>query len=777
MQRRANGDVHWAALLKTQRAETEAAQCVTPRQYLARAVPQAPSTARRPDPLAAPLDQWDSPQRPASAVVAPGSVSPATAASQEASLVSATGCGETAAADRAAAFSELELEPVRRAAEAYVQHAAAAMGTEFGEKYRTAILSEIAAATAMIAQARTSAATEPTGDAACASNAVLSDAAFAELTAGEDAVDGRERRALQRLPDFLVLDNSLRETTVGAFHEHNIKTKQAIAKAVHGTGLTEVIIGSYGPTENVDDFLPKEWRAWGNSMDSAWGFADLWDCLDRDRLYDGEQDTTAGMDELVNCGFCNAILEVDTCLPTLDYERFDLVAHVCGFVRAAHARLARRAADGKSRVLVNLRDFPAWLGSPAGFRRALNLVSALAALPEGVRPIGLIYEEPSGLYLPETIGMFTRIVRKTMVRCGWAGGRLLAHVHANFGNADAGLLKALANGADGMWGAVCRAGAQLGHASSAVALVNLARLGNASVATQYDIPRIVQAARDVEALATMQPCDALTEVYGTHAFDAVFGSGPMSYDAAMRDVAENICGVPAIVRLTTFSTEDMIAEALTQRFGPAEAAGWDRARCAAMRAKVGRGIVSGLRFNYNSDIGLCQLYELAQPSGQLDALPPAMLRVATADVGAHPLLHELKRRWVSAARSLAGEEPSLHGSLHDGPCLVWPGWDDELPDDEDVPDLPTSLVLDSMSLLVPLARMSFMEQTFAAPLRTTMTWRMCRYRTLWALAQHPASEFVTAEALMYSAHSCVVEGYVNATLRGSTDLTTSRYTK
>jgi hypothetical protein len=87
MKRLPNGDVHWAALLKTQRDETEAAACVTPRQYLTRSTPQAVAAGRRPDPLACPLDQWDSPRRPVSAAVqyvAPGTKRPATAASKPA---------------------------------------------------------------------------------------------------------------------------------------------------------------------------------------------------------------------------------------------------------------------------------------------------------------------------------------------------------------------------------------------------------------------------------------------------------------------------------------------------------------------------------------------------------------------------------------------------------------------------------------------------------------------------------------------------------------------
>jgi hypothetical protein len=66
--------------------------------------------------------------------------------------------------------------------------------------------------------------------------------------------------------------------------------------------------------------------------------------------------------------------------------------------------------------------------------------------------------------------------------------------------ADASQLEALAVGATGIWCAVCDEGAATGHASSAVTLTNLARLGNTHVLEQFDFLKLRHAAAEVACL-------------------------------------------------------------------------------------------------------------------------------------------------------------------------------------------------------------------------------------------------------------------------------------
>ena len=65
-----------------------------------------------------------------------------------------------------------------------------------------------------------------------------------------------------------------------------------------------------------------------------------------------------------------------------------------------------------------------------------------------------------------------------MDKCNWQSGKLLAHVHKRWGIGDTVQLECLINGANGVWASVCEEGAAMGHACSAITLMNLIRMGN-----------------------------------------------------------------------------------------------------------------------------------------------------------------------------------------------------------------------------------------------------------------------------------------------------------
>ena len=96
-----------------------------------------------------------------------------------------------------------------------------------------------------------------------------------------------------------------------------------------------------------------------------------------------------------------------------------------------------------------------------------------------------------------------------------ADGLLLVHVHKMWGLGDAVNLAALAAGADGMFAALCEEGAAMGHACTAVALANLARLGNTNVCQQFQLSKLAEAARLVAERTTHKPVSQRQIVYGT----------------------------------------------------------------------------------------------------------------------------------------------------------------------------------------------------------------------------------------------------------------------
>ncbi|CAB9513405.1 expressed unknown protein [Seminavis robusta] len=90
--------------------------------------------------------------------------------------------------------------------------------------------------------------------------------------------------ALQEVNDFFVLDNSLRETTVGAARGHTMEEKLQIVNSMADTGLEEVILGAFGAKVSVDSQVAAHWKTnLGKSFDSTWGFTDAWDMAEHDQ--------------------------------------------------------------------------------------------------------------------------------------------------------------------------------------------------------------------------------------------------------------------------------------------------------------------------------------------------------------------------------------------------------------------------------------------------------------------------------------------------------------
>ena len=628
--------------------------------------------------------------------------------------------------------------------------------------------------------------------------ATLSDAEWAVIKSTEFDLDERETERLRQL-DVWILDNSLRETTVAAVHSHTLDTKARILEITHQAGLDDVIVGTYGDVRRVDDVMPENYVEWGfGTLEHVWGLCDPWPCdpSELETVLSGRLSHAAGLDDVLPSGIGNVVIEINTCSPWWPYhsELGDMRKHLVAAIRRANRELPRRTPrpdeklplgterdkEGKTRgrVMVNLRDIWKWMNDPNGMRRGIQFVKVVATMAPEERPYGLVCEDPSALIMPETLAAYVRMIRKTMTACGWTDGHLLVHVHCGFGNAQAATLKALANGATGIWGAVCRYGGQLGHAGSAMTLVNLARLGNQAARTKYNIPKIIEAAQRIHEIAAMRPAEPTEEVYGTQAFDMVFGLGGMSSDDIVAEIARDICGQPARVRVTTFATAEMIEQALIERIGPAAEFGWDPAVTHRMRQLILEGCINGLRWDYSAAAGLCQLYQAALPDPAPCLLPPKMLEAAVAGVGTHPLLKELKKRiWRVLQYRQAEKANDAHGmqSLTLPPAVVDNASD--VPHDDAMPEVPLDLILEVVS--DELADMSisgrtadtinnYLVQHIPSDVvkANKISYPLLVYIVSWPLLQDPEHQ-QTVEQLIANAHRCLVMQRMNQSVQGS----------
>lgn len=106
---------------------------------------------------------------------------------------------------------------------------------------------------------------------------------------------------LSKVNDFLILDNSLRETTVGTPRGHTLEEKHQIVEAIADTGLKEIILGSFGSKIAVDSQIAEYWGKLGKSFDNTWGFAEVFDMesFDEEPLW---TETERFVRDLPRCG-------------------------------------------------------------------------------------------------------------------------------------------------------------------------------------------------------------------------------------------------------------------------------------------------------------------------------------------------------------------------------------------------------------------------------------------------------------------------------------------
>lgn len=280
-------------------------------------------------------------------------------------------------------------------------------------------------------------------------------------------------------------------------------------------------------------------------------------------------------------------------------------------------------------------------------QRVIDLVAGIAKLPKIIRPAGILFEEPLGEYFPDEVANFTKTIRTAMDENGWKSqyqlpkgqrkvdGVLLYHVHEQYGLANATVLDALAAGADGIWCALSEEGASMNHASSAVALTNLARLGNKDIMEQFSTKNIVSAAREVAEVTTGQPVRAKQIVYGSGAVDICFGFGAIAQgrrtnvdynsDGVVDDldkfsVARLIGLEDQPARISTLASPSLVVKRLKQCFEEHES--FNEENGGLMLAEIRKRLEKNIKEDYNTPEELAKLYEVTFPDKDL---PPSML--------------------------------------------------------------------------------------------------------------------------------------------------------
>jgi len=434
--------------------------------------------------------------------------------------------------------------------------------------------------------------------------------------------------------DLFVLDNSLRETTVGQLRGHTIDNKWQIYNQVKKVGFKHRIVASFSHMTRLGDTFINQLHEKGEDFTYLWAFSEFIEKINN-RIPD-ESKVPIGMLKMKELGIKNAIIEADLVYNGIDYTVFNM-KRLCALF-SKWFKWIRENLSPDSLIFINIRDLPdAMVRKP---RRVFKLVNYLSSLPPNKRPYGLIFEE-SGKYFPEQLGVWTAAVRKEMDRCGFQSGHLLVHVHQQWGMLDTTQLAVLANGANGIWAGLCEEGAAMGHASSTTTILNLIRMGNKKVLKNFNCTELRNAAIAVTQITTGLPPPPKQPVYGARALDMVFGMDQFSPNEKEFSLAK-FFGEEPVMRMTTLASPKMIAKRLQNLFGNDPQFTEEMGK--KMKAKMLEDLHANRKEEYMSEVGMAVLFD--RSGGKLtEKMQKVVAQVELKSAHAKNLLAEIREMW------------------------------------------------------------------------------------------------------------------------------------
>jgi len=444
-----------------------------------------------------------------------------------------------------------------------------------------------------------------------------------------DVAERLQKYQVLRDLDIFVLDNSIRESTVGQLRGHTLDSKWEIYNEVKKLGFKNTIVASFSHMTRVDDIFIQQLKEQGEDPDGLWAFSEITDGI-KGKVPDTEK-VPVGIRKLKSAGLYSVIFEVDLGDGVYDFKKFS-VKQLCQLLEKWIDWCLENLGP-KTKTFFSFRDLPDVM--PVHPQRPFKVVSFLANLPGKKRPFGMMFEEPRGKSLPEECGAWAKYIRRCMDENDWKG-HLLVHVHEKFGYCDATALQVLMDGADGIWASVCAEGASMGNAPSAVTLMNLIRLGNKKVLKKFNCSYLRKAAINVTRISTGKDPHIKQPVFGARAVDFVFDLKPEEFDLA------SFFGQKAPVRITTMASKEMIQTHLVDSFGEDEQFTLEIGE--KMKALILEDLRSGRREEYMSPVGIALLFDRA--GGSLtSAMSAAIEKTKVKGPHAEHLLAEIRETW------------------------------------------------------------------------------------------------------------------------------------
>ena len=423
-----------------------------------------------------------------------------------------------------------------------------------------------------------------------------------ERVQADVAEEKKKRQALRDL-DCFVLDNSVRESTVGQLRGHTLENKMKIFEEVKKCGFKNIIVAAFSHMTRVDDTFINLLVERGEDMSTLYSFVEVTEGVKK-----GKVDTKTipvGLRKMKQHGLRNPIIEVDLADKSINWKMFT-VQDMCKLINQ-RMQWARSNLSSDAKLLINLRDFPIAMEQVP--QRVFIVVDCLASMTSEERPMGILYEEPTGKCLPEELAAWTAGVRRVMDAKNWKSGKLLVHVHKRWGLGESVQLECLARGANGIWASVAEEGAAMGHACSTITLMNLVRMGNTKVLEQYNCTYLRKAATEVTKITTGNSPHPKQVLYGERALDMSFDFGNIAGGHVGKgefDIAAFFGETPP-TRISTLASSSMIVKRLTELFG--ENPQFTEARAMKMKEVMLEDLRTNKKEEYMSAAGLAVLFD------------------------------------------------------------------------------------------------------------------------------------------------------------------------
>ncbi|MGE8542050.1 MAG: hypothetical protein ACN6NX_12135 [Acinetobacter sp.] len=312
-------------------------------------------------------------------------------------------------------------------------------------------------------------------------------------------------KQLQRINPYLV-DLTIRETAASTAKGHSLETKIELLRQMQEFGFQYIVLGAlnyaYSDMLEVDDYFLMHVSQQQCDKRSFYAFTSK-GCSEG-----GVFRPDPSMLKLQKYGIPNTFLEISLCDDYFTLNAAQRRIYLDDLIQSIYW-IRHANAPGDAKVMVNIVDgCDAFLQEPQAVCEMLSLLSQ--------HPIeGISIEDPRGTFMHFQIGAFVSMARVFMP----APLKILVHVHSGNGCENAGVLEALLQGADGVWGGLPKQAATHGHASLAELLANLMRVNNPHIARQYQMQRLLPFIRNLEQrLVNDELLDDNASIIGKNAY-------------------------------------------------------------------------------------------------------------------------------------------------------------------------------------------------------------------------------------------------------------------